>query len=621
MAVEYQSGKANRRPGRRHAAERLAIGANAPHTKCSRRHKRSQAAIFSYPNCFEPATCNPYSFITVTDSDRSRLAVPPSPRKDTLDFSSFGLHARVASGVHRAGYDTPTPIQAQAIPPVLEGKDVLGLAQTGTGKTAAFALPILQQLLDGPRNCVRALVVAPTRELAQQIHEAFGSLGKETGIRSVPIFGGVGANQQIQALRGRAEIVVACPGRLLDHLRQGTADLSNVEVLVLDEADRMFDMGFLPDIRRIVTHLPKQRQNLLFSATMPRDIRRLANEILVDPVTIEVDLDRPASTISHAVYRVEERDKTEALLELLYDTDTESVLVFTRTKHRARRVAETLAKAGFRATCLQGNLSQTRRHAALEGFRRGTYQILVATDIAARGIDVSTISHVINYDMPDTVDAYTHRIGRTGRATRTGDAFTLTTRADEAAIRAIERMMGTRIEQRRLEGRSAQGRPIQTQQTPPSRPQTDSREAVSGTADSRPRHERQADSGRPAKRPHRKGQSRPGNGRTTDATGEAQREPGRGRPADSNGPGRQGSDGAPRRATEVNGNRRRDDRGRPSRVVESNGANGRNERGTPRRDGANGSDRRDGGDTPQSAPKRRGWERRPREAAAAGSRA
>ncbi len=375
-----------------------------------------------------------------------------------MEFSSFGLHPQIEEGVRSQDYDTPTPIQAQAIPSILRGNDVLGLAQTGTGKTAAFALPILHQLLEGPRKRVRALIVAPTRELAHQIHDAFCALGAETGLRSVAVYGGVGMGPQIQRLRGGAEIVVACPGRLLDHLQQGTADLSNVEVVVLDEADRMFDMGFLPDIRRILKRLPADRQTLLFSATMPPDIRRLAKEILFDPVTVEVDRQTPVATVAHALYPVEESGKGEALLQLLYRTDTESVLVFTRTKRRAGRVAKGLVSAGFSASCLQGNLSQSRRQEALDGFRSGKYRILVATDIAARGIDVSTISHVINYDMPDTVDAYTHRIGRTGRAARSGDAFTLVTPADAGAVRAIERMMGSRIARRRLDPLPA-GRP------------------------------------------------------------------------------------------------------------------------------------------------------------------
>jgi ATP-dependent RNA helicase RhlE len=369
-----------------------------------------------------------------------------------VEFSHFNFHPSVAAGVKAIGYLKPTPIQEQAIPPVLKGHDVMGLAQTGTGKTAAFALPILDRLMRGPRGHVRALVVAPTRELAEQIHETFVSLGGSTRLRSVTIYGGVGASRQIRSLRSGVEIVVACPGRLLDHINQGTIDLLHVDVLVLDEADRMFDMGFLPDVRKIIKHLPAQRQTLLFAATMPEDVRRLAHEVLRAPVTVQVNYAAPISTVAHALYPVEQHLKTALLLELLRHTDTGSVLIFTRTKHRAKRLGEQLEKSGHRAASLQGNLSQNRRQAALDGFRAGSHQILVATDIAARGIDVSSISHVINYDMPDTVDAYTHRIGRTGRAAKTGDAFTFATREDGEMIRSIERVLGQRVERRTLEG-------------------------------------------------------------------------------------------------------------------------------------------------------------------------
>ena len=294
----------------------------------------------------------------------------------------------------------------------------MGLAQTGTGKTAAFALPILNRLMQGSRGHVRALIVAPTRELAEQIHESFVSLGRQTRARSLTVYGGVGVNPQVEKLHKGVEIVVACPGRLLDHINQKTIDLSHVEVLVLDEADQMFDMGFLPDIRRILKSLPLKRQTLLFSATMPEAIRHLAHDVLEDPVTVKVGSTAPPVTVTHALYPVEQHLKTPLLLELLHHTDTESVLVFTRTKHRAKRLGEQLEKAGYKAASLQGNLSQNRRQAALDGFRDGTFQILVATDIAARGIDVSQISHVVNYDIPDTAEAYIHRIGRTGRAAR-----------------------------------------------------------------------------------------------------------------------------------------------------------------------------------------------------------
>ncbi|HMA33550.1 MAG TPA: DEAD/DEAH box helicase [Chloroflexia bacterium] len=369
-----------------------------------------------------------------------------------MTFTVFNFDRRVAAGVQALGYQVPTPIQAQAMPPILAGRDVMGLAQTGTGKTAAFVLPILQRLLPGPRGRVRALILAPTRELAEQIHVAIEDLGQETGLRSLTLYGGVGRHPQIQKLRGGVDIVVACPGRLLDHIAESTITLSQLEVLVLDEADRMFDMGFLPDIRRILRHLPANRQTLLFSATMPPDIRQLAQEALRNPITVQIGLAAPVDAVAHALYPVAPHLKTALLMALLEQTDTESVLVFTRTKHRAKRVGEQLQKAGYRGASLQGNLAQNRRQAALDGFRDGTYQVLVATDIAARGIDVSSISHVINYDMPDTVDAYTHRIGRTGRAARTGDAFTLVTAEDAEMVRAIERVLGAPLERRTLPG-------------------------------------------------------------------------------------------------------------------------------------------------------------------------
>jgi len=369
-----------------------------------------------------------------------------------MQFNQFDFHPKIAAGVVAAGFTQPTPIQAQAIPKIMQHRDVMGLAQTGTGKTAAFGLPILHQLMKGRRGCVRALVVAPTRELAEQIHTAISLLGKQSGLRSVTIYGGVGINPQITKLKRGAEIVVACPGRLLDHIKQSTIDLSQLDVLVLDEADRMFDMGFLPDIRRIIKCLPAKRQTLLFSATMPKAIRHLAQEVLNNPETVQVDTVAPAVTVSHALYPVAQHLKTDLLLKLLQQTDTESVLVFTRTKHRAKRLGEKLGKCGYRAASLQGNLSQSRRQAALDGFRDGRVQILVATDIAARGIDVSQISHVVNFDMPDTADAYIHRIGRTGRAARSGAAFTMVSNDDGVMVRTIERVLGSQIEMCRLDG-------------------------------------------------------------------------------------------------------------------------------------------------------------------------
>jgi len=364
-------------------------------------------------------------------------------------FSSFKFNPFVAAGVTAAGYTDPTPIQIQAIPPVMAGNDVVGLAQTGTGKTAAFVLPILHRLMAGKRGLTRALIVAPTRELAEQIHDAIVVLGKKTGLRSMSIYGGVAIGPQIKSGK-KADIIVACPGRLLDHINRRTVDLSALEVLVLDEADHMFDMGFLPDIRRILKQIPAKRQTLLFSATMPPEIRRLADESLTDPVTVQVGITAPAETVSHALYPVAQHLKTSLLLKLLQHTQATSVLVFTRTKHRAKRLGEQLSRAGYRTASLQGNLSQNRRQDAINGFRDGTYQILVATDIAARGIDIANVSHVINYDIPNTADAYIHRIGRTGRATCTGDAFTLITTEDAQMVRAIDRVIGSPVERRTL---------------------------------------------------------------------------------------------------------------------------------------------------------------------------
>jgi len=366
-----------------------------------------------------------------------------------LNFEAFNFHPAVAAGVLEAGYGVPTPIQAQAIPPVLKGSDVMGLAQTGTGKTAAFVLPILNRLIGNKCGCPRALILAPTRELAEQIHQAIEILGRKTRLKSVAVYGGVAINPQIKKLK-RADIVVACPGRLLDHIGRRTADFSQLEVLVIDEADQLFDMGFLPDIRRILTHLPRVRQTLLFSATMPTEIRHLAKDILGKPVTVQIGTTAPADTVSHALYPVAQHLKTALLLNLLGTTPIRSVLVFTRTKHRAKSLGKKLSVAGYRSATLQGNLSQGKRQAALDGFRDGTFQILVATDIAARGIDVTRISHVINYDIPSTPEAYIHRIGRTGRATHTGEALTLITGDDRKMVHAINRIIGSKIEQRTL---------------------------------------------------------------------------------------------------------------------------------------------------------------------------
>ncbi len=369
-----------------------------------------------------------------------------------MNFEQFSLDPRIHAGIQAAGYITPTPIQQQAIPVVLQGRDVLGLAQTGTGKTAAFMLPILQRLTQGALRKVRVLIVAPTRELAEQIAQTSVTLSQRMKVKTVTIYGGVGKTPQIEALRRGAEIVVACPGRLLDLIGEGHIDLSTVEVLVLDEADHMCDMGFLPDIRRILKHVPAQRQTLFFSATMPDEIRALASDMLTDPIAVQIGIIAPADTVSHALYPVPDGLKSKLLLAMLQQMPTERVLIFTRTKRRARSLAELLDKHGYRVSALQGNMAQNRRQEAINGFRSGQYDILVATDIAARGIDVASVSHVINYDMPDTVDAYTHRIGRTGRAQLTGEAFTFLEEDEEPMVRAIERVLGSPVERRHVVG-------------------------------------------------------------------------------------------------------------------------------------------------------------------------
>ena len=369
-----------------------------------------------------------------------------------MDFREFSFHPRIASGIQAVGYSQPTPIQAQAIPVVLEGRDMIGVAQTGTGKTAAFVLPVLQRLADGKRGNVRALVLAPTRELAEQIHQATRALGKDIGVRSVAAYGGVKKRPQAAALRRGADVVIACPGRLLDLHGDRAIDLSRVEILILDEADRMCDMGFLPDIRHILALLPVNRQTLFFSATMPPEIRRLAQSILRDPVTVEVDAAAPAKTVSHAFYPITEGRKRDLLLALLQGPATGRVLVFTRTKHRAQNLASFLAKAGFNVAAIEGDMTQRDRQGALDGFRSGRYDILVATDVAARGIDVEDISHVINFDLPDSVDAYTHRVGRTGRISKTGQAFSLSAPSDRLLRSWVEKAVGKKIESRRLPG-------------------------------------------------------------------------------------------------------------------------------------------------------------------------
>ncbi len=370
-----------------------------------------------------------------------------------MNFEQFNLDSRLMVGIKKAGYETATPIQEAAIPAALRGRDIIGTAQTGTGKTAAFVLPILHRLLlEGPRNVTRVLIVTPTRELAEQIHDVVKALAAGTKLRSATIYGGVGPAPQVKALRDGAEILIVCPGRFLDLVNQGHARLGKIETLVLDEADRMFDMGFLPDVKRIIKTLPTQRQTMLFSATFPSEVEFLASSTLKNPQKIAMGISRPAHTVTHALYPVPPHLKSQLLLALLKKTDTNSVLIFARTKYRAQKVSQQIERAGHKVTSLHGDRSQGQRQSALKGFKDGTHQIMVATDIAARGLDVESISHVINYDMPDTADAYIHRIGRTGRAQRTGDAFTLVTPEDNDMIKILERIMGSPLKRETLEG-------------------------------------------------------------------------------------------------------------------------------------------------------------------------
>jgi ATP-dependent RNA helicase RhlE len=369
-----------------------------------------------------------------------------------VKFIDFKLDARLQTGILRAGYTEPTPIQAVAIPAALSGKDLIGTAQTGTGKTAAFVLPILHRLLSGERGYTRVLIITPTRELAEQIHQAIGELGRGTRLTSATVYGGVNQTPQAHALASGVDIIVACPGRLLDLIEQGIARLGQVEILVLDEADRMLDMGFLPSVKRILKQVPTQRQTMLFSATFPPEIEHLAAQTLHNPVRLAIGLSRPAHTVAHALFPVPQHLKTALLLELLKRTDTDSVLIFTRTKHRAHRLAQQIGRAGFKVTSLHGDRTQGQRQAALSGFRGDAYKIMVATDIAARGLDIEGVSHVINFDMPDTADAYIHRIGRTGRAERSGDAFTLVTPDDEDLVRTLEKLMNQKLQRQTLAG-------------------------------------------------------------------------------------------------------------------------------------------------------------------------
>jgi len=363
-----------------------------------------------------------------------------------MPFSNFGLHPDLLRGVKEMGFTRPTPIQQDAIAPAMEGRDVLACAMTGSGKTAAFMLPILNRLLGKKRGVTRALVLTPTRELAAQIDEHTRALAVHTPLSSAAVFGGVGMGPQEHAFRTGVDVLIATPGRLLDHFRFPYAKLEGLEILVLDEADRMLDMGFLPDIRRVLKHLPARRQTLFFSATMPPPIVQLTREMLKNPFTVNLErAPAPAVGITQAVYPVPQNLKAPLFLELLRRGEIGNVLAFTRTKHRANRLADTLSRQGVHCERIHGNRSQLQRTQALAGFKAGKFRVLVATDIAARGIDVEALSHVLNFDVPHVPEDYIHRVGRTARAEMTGDAFTFVSPEEEADLRAIEKAIGKRL--------------------------------------------------------------------------------------------------------------------------------------------------------------------------------
>jgi ATP-dependent RNA helicase RhlE len=384
-----------------------------------------------------------------------------------VTFSKFELDPSLLKGIREMGFVRPTPIQSDAIPPAMQGKDLLACASTGSGKTAAFLLPILDKLINRPRRTTRALVLTPTRELASQIVEQLDAMAVHTPVTAAVIIGGVGMGPQEHAFRTGTDVLVATPGRLLDHMKAPYAKLDRIEYLVLDEADRMLDMGFLPDIRRILKSLPAKRQTLFFSATMPRPIALLAGEMLKNPATINLErTSMPATGISQALYPVPQELKSALFLELLNRGDMKEALVFTRTKHRANRLAEFLSKNGVKCERIHGNRSQKQRTEALAGFKSGKYRVLVATDIAARGIDVVELGHVVNFDVPPAPDDYIHRVGRTGRADATGDAFTFFSPQEDAEIKDIERAIKRKLPRVVVEGFDYSARPQQKFEVP-----------------------------------------------------------------------------------------------------------------------------------------------------------
>jgi ATP-dependent RNA helicase RhlE len=384
-----------------------------------------------------------------------------------MSFTALNLHPNLLRAVEALGFTTPTPIQRDAIPPVREGRDVVACAMTGSGKTAAFLLPIIERLMAKPRGVTRALIIAPTRELAAQIEADLRDLARFTPVRGAAVFGGVGMGPQEAALRRGIDVIVATPGRLLDHMQYPYARLDGIEVLVLDEGDRMLDMGFLPDIRRILGRLPRQRQTLLFSATIPAPIAALAREFQRDPLSINQERKAaPATGITHAVYPVAQEVKSGLLQALLRRDEMRSVLVFTRTKHRCNRLAEQLTRAGIAAERIHGNRSQTQRTVALESFKRGKVRVLVATDIAARGLDIDELSHVVNFDVPSVAEDYIHRAGRTARAGAVGEAMTFVAPAEMGDLKAIERALGKSLPRLTVEGFDYASRPAEKLEVP-----------------------------------------------------------------------------------------------------------------------------------------------------------
>ncbi len=478
-----------------------------------------------------------------------------------MSFSTFELTPDLLRGVEAMGFAAPTPIQAQAIPPAVAGRDLLACAMTGSGKTAAFVLPLLNRLLAvrpaAVRRGPRALVLTPTRELAAQVLEHLQALARFTPLTSAAVFGGVAAGPQEQAFRRNADVLVATPGRLLDHLKQPYASLQGVEVLVLDEADRMLDMGFLPDIRRVLSHVPRQRQTLFFSATMPGPIAELSRELLQNPVFLNQERTaKPAVGVAQALYPVREELKAALFLELLKRGTLKDVIVFTRTKHRSNRLADYLTKQGVSCERIHGNRSQAQRTQALAGFKDGRVQVLVATDIVARGIDVEELSHVVNFDVPHVPEDYIHRVGRTARAEATGDAFTFVSPEEETDLRAIEKAIGRRLPRLVVEGFDYATKPAERFEVPIAeriadirKRKAEERTRAKEKAERRAQHataEEARRGGRPAARPNAGGGYAPAGGPSAgSAGGTALAEaPARRRSGGRGGRGRGGNGGA-----------------------------------------------------------------------------